>query len=205
MRRPSPAIAIAVAALVIAMSGTAVAATGGTFILGRSNRATTVTSLSNSKGTALKLSSRHGTPPLTVGNSVRVPKLNASELGGIAANGFVTGSGAAAGDIAKLTGPGETVLARGASSVLIGVCDGDNATGALMFIEEASGSVVWWNFNVVSTSSAQDVTVTPESTSDFVVVAQATDGSAVSTYTAAQTYNSGTDTCSFSAQVLTTR
>ena len=93
MRRPSPATAISVAALVIAMSGTAVAATGGTFILDRSNSATTVSSLSDSKGTALRLSSKHGTPPLTVGNSVRVPLLNASELGGIPASGFVTGPG----------------------------------------------------------------------------------------------------------------
>jgi len=72
MRRPSPATAISVAALVIAMSGTAVAATGGTFILGKSNKATTVTSLANSNGTALNLSSKNGTPPLTVGNSVQV-------------------------------------------------------------------------------------------------------------------------------------
>ena len=204
MRRPSPAIAISVTALVIAMSGTAVAATGGTFILGKSNNATTVTSLSNSKGTALKLSSKDGTPPLTVGNSVQVPKLNASELGGIAANGFVTGPGNATGGTATLNGLGEAVLAGGASSRLLGVCDGNGVQGAYMFIEQTSGSAVWWNFNVVSSSSAPNAQVTPESTQDFAVVVQTTDGSAVSTYTATQTYNSGTDTCSFTAQALTT-
>jgi len=36
MRRPSPSIVISLIALMFAMSGTAYAATGGTFILGKS-------------------------------------------------------------------------------------------------------------------------------------------------------------------------
>lgn len=56
-RRPSPATVISVIALVFAMSGTAVAATGGDFILGNYNAAATVTSLTGAKGTALRLSS----------------------------------------------------------------------------------------------------------------------------------------------------
>jgi hypothetical protein len=93
MRRPSPAIAISTAALFIALSGTAYAATGGNFILGKSNTATSVSSLTNSAGTALSLSSKAGTPPLTVNNSAQVPKLNASLLGGNAASAFVYGGG----------------------------------------------------------------------------------------------------------------
>jgi hypothetical protein len=62
---------VAVTALVIAMSGTAVAGTGGDLILGRTNKAASVTSLSNRKGTALALSSADGKPPLTVSNSYR--------------------------------------------------------------------------------------------------------------------------------------
>jgi hypothetical protein len=74
MRRlPSPATAISLVALVIAMSGTAYAATGGTFILGQSSTAARVSSLTNRNGTALRLSSKHGKPPLTVSNSVQVP------------------------------------------------------------------------------------------------------------------------------------
>jgi hypothetical protein len=39
---------------------------------------------------------------------------------------------------------------------------------------------------------------------DFMVVAQVTEGSAVSTYIALQAYNSSTGTCTFTAQLLTT-
>ena len=103
MRRPSPATAISLAALVFAMSGTAVAATGGDFILGKSNTAASVTSLSNAKGTALSLSSAATAPPLKVSNSVQVPNLNASELDGQAATAFLGVNGTAA-DSAELGG-----------------------------------------------------------------------------------------------------
>lgn len=90
MRRPSPATAIATLALVISVSGTAYAATGGTFILGRSNSAGQVTGLANPNGPALSLSSKAGTPPLNVSNGVQVPNLNASRVGGLAAPDLVT-------------------------------------------------------------------------------------------------------------------
>jgi hypothetical protein len=82
MRRPSPSLVISLVALGVAASGTAYAATGGTFILGRANTAGAVSSLKNSAGTALSLTSKAGTPPLAVGNTVQVPNLNASEVGG---------------------------------------------------------------------------------------------------------------------------
>jgi hypothetical protein len=93
MRRPSPAVVIATGALFIALSGTAYAATGGTFILGKANTAKAVSSLTNSAGTALSLSSKAGTPPLTVSNGVQVPNLNASAVDGFSAYSFVHGSG----------------------------------------------------------------------------------------------------------------
>jgi hypothetical protein len=46
MRKPSPAMIVALAALFVALSGVGVAATGGNFILGQPNSATTNTSLS---------------------------------------------------------------------------------------------------------------------------------------------------------------
>jgi hypothetical protein len=95
LRRPSPAMLVALTALVVAMSGTAVAATGGMFILGKANKATTVTSLSNSKGTALSLSSGAGKPPLTVGSTDEVPQLNASLLDGQPAAAFLGVNGTA--------------------------------------------------------------------------------------------------------------
>ena len=62
--------------------GVTYAATGGTFLLGNANSATTVTKLTNSKGTALSLVSKKGTPPLTVSNSTKVARLNADLLDG---------------------------------------------------------------------------------------------------------------------------
>ena len=88
MRRQSPAIIISLVALFVALSSTAYAATGGTFILGKSNTASSLSSLTNRNGTALRLSSSAGKPPLNVGNSVQVPKLNASLLDGLASTRF---------------------------------------------------------------------------------------------------------------------
>lgn len=72
----------AVMALVVG-SGTAYAATGGKFILGKSNAAGTTTTLTNKKGTALALNSRAGTPSLKVSNSTRIPSLNADLVDGL--------------------------------------------------------------------------------------------------------------------------
>ena len=96
MHRPAPATVISLIALVFAMSGTAYAATGGDFILGKANTATGVSSLTNKKGTALSLSSTSTTPPLKVSNSVQVPNLNASELGGHTSAAFLPTNGTAA-------------------------------------------------------------------------------------------------------------
>jgi hypothetical protein len=59
-RRPSHATVIAYAALFVALSGTAVAATGGNFILGKSNSASTATQLSSGAGNALKVTDTNG-------------------------------------------------------------------------------------------------------------------------------------------------
>jgi hypothetical protein len=95
MRRPSPATGIALVALFISLSGTAYAATGGNFLLGKPNKASTVTSLSNKNGTALSLSSSSSAPSLIVGNSVQVPNLNASELDGDTSSSFLPANGTA--------------------------------------------------------------------------------------------------------------
>lgn len=89
MHRPSLPTAISFVALFFALSGTAYAATGGTFLLGKANTASSVSSLSNPDGTALSLSAKAKSPPLTVSNSVQVPKLNASLLGGDPASAFL--------------------------------------------------------------------------------------------------------------------
>jgi len=117
----------------------------------------------------------------------------------------VTGPGAAAGTTVQRSGASQSVLAEGPDSILIGDCDDNGAKGADMLIEQTAGAAtVWWNTNVVSSSTASTVQVTPESALDFAVIVQVGHGSRVSTYTATQTYDSGADICSFTAQVLTT-
>ena len=79
---PSHGTVVAYLALIIAMSGTAVAATGGPFLLGRDNTAGKTTSLTSKSGAPLRLVAPDGGPPILVNSTVRVPRLNASRLGG---------------------------------------------------------------------------------------------------------------------------
>jgi hypothetical protein len=67
----------------VAGSGTAVAATGGKLILGQANSATSTTTVTNSRGPALSLKSKAGTPPLVVNSRTRVGNLNADTVDGV--------------------------------------------------------------------------------------------------------------------------
>jgi len=80
-------VAGAVAALAIG-SGTAVAATGGTFILGHWNTEGRASTISNSHGTALSLRSKPGAPSLKVSSRTTVPNLSADRLDGLSSDGF---------------------------------------------------------------------------------------------------------------------
>ena len=94
MPRPRHSTIVAYTALFLAMGGTAVAATGGSFILGHANKASQPTSLKNTGyGPALKLANGHGgSAPFTVnGNKHIVPGLNANYLGGHPASYFAKG------------------------------------------------------------------------------------------------------------------
>jgi hypothetical protein len=77
------ATVVAYLALFAAMTGTAAAATGGTFLIGRSNAATSVTALSNSTGTPLALGGKSGYAPLTVTSTIKVSRLNSDLLDGL--------------------------------------------------------------------------------------------------------------------------
>jgi hypothetical protein len=80
----SHATVVAYVALAVAMSGTAFAATGGTFTLGHANTAGQTTALNNTgTGAALALSSRSGTPALAVSDRAKVVRLNADLLDGL--------------------------------------------------------------------------------------------------------------------------
>jgi hypothetical protein len=93
MKLPRHGTVVAYVALFFAMGGTAMAATGGTFLLGKSNSATATTSLSNSAGTALSLSSKSGTAPLSVNkNKTKVGYLNSDLLDGLDSTAFAPAS-----------------------------------------------------------------------------------------------------------------
>jgi hypothetical protein len=94
MRRPHTTAFVAGAVFAVVVGGgTAVAATGGTFILGRSNTAGTVTTLSNANGSALSLNSKLGTSSLRVNRTTKVPNLNADLLDSLNSSAFARTSG----------------------------------------------------------------------------------------------------------------
>jgi hypothetical protein len=71
--------------MVIGGVGIADAATGGNFLLGKSNSESSTASLSNTKGTPLSLSAPKNTAPLAVNRSTMVKNLNANFVGGLSA------------------------------------------------------------------------------------------------------------------------
>jgi FlaG/FlaF family flagellin (archaellin) len=109
IHRPSAAIMIALLALFVALSGVGLAATGGTFILGKSNSADSATSLSagignkalqvsntstSSGASALGLTVAAGHAPLTVNSGAgKAANLNADLLDGNNASAFVQAGG----------------------------------------------------------------------------------------------------------------
>jgi hypothetical protein len=82
---------VAYIALFFALGGTAAAATGGTFLLGKANSAGTTSTLSNTgSGVALSLNTKSGVAaPLAVNSSHVVPKLNADFLDGLHGSGYL--------------------------------------------------------------------------------------------------------------------
>lgn len=100
--RPSPAMAVALLALFLSLGGVGIAATGGGFILGHSNKASkpTILTSSSSKGPALVIrNAGSGGPaaafkvnparqPFTVNSSAEVQGLNAGLLDGMSSGAF---------------------------------------------------------------------------------------------------------------------
>jgi hypothetical protein len=109
LKKPSPAMIVACLSLFIALSGATYAATGGNFILGNPNTATSTTALTaniagkalqlnnNSTGanaTALGMSVASGKPPIITNSSTKVANLNADKIDGRDANTLVRAAGA---------------------------------------------------------------------------------------------------------------
>lgn len=82
------------AVMLLLGTGSAVAATGGKFITGRTNTATTTTTIKDTKGTPLSLVGKSGRPPLTVNSNTKVARLNADLLDGRDSSTFMKSSDA---------------------------------------------------------------------------------------------------------------
>jgi hypothetical protein len=127
MHKPSPALIVALLSLFVALGGVGVAATGGNFILGQSNTATSTSSLSASVGgakalqlsntntaagsTALGLNVAPGHAPLSVNSGAKVTNLNADQLDNHDSTYFLPKTAKAA-DADKLDGIDSTGFAR---------------------------------------------------------------------------------------------
>ncbi len=85
---------LGVAAVVtLGLNAAAYGATGGTFLLGKANKADQTTSLRNTgDGAALSVRSQPGEPPLAVSSGTKVAKLNADAVDGISAQALQTRS-----------------------------------------------------------------------------------------------------------------
>lgn len=90
------------AAMLILGTGTAVAATGAKFVTGRTNTATTTTTIKDTKGTPLSLVAKSGKAPLSVNTSTKVARLNADLLDGLDSSKFLKSS--ASSSFARTTG-----------------------------------------------------------------------------------------------------
>ena len=73
--------------------GAASAATAKSVLLGKSNSASTTTTVENTKGTALSLKAPSGKAPLAVSNSTTVKNLSADKLDGISSGSFARTKG----------------------------------------------------------------------------------------------------------------
>jgi hypothetical protein len=108
MRKPSPAMIVALLGVFLGLGGVGMAATGGNFILGQSNnagaktaltagvsdRALAITNLNtSSSATALGLNVAATRPPLIVNSSTKVASLNADKVDGKDSTAFLPSSG----------------------------------------------------------------------------------------------------------------
>lgn len=160
----------AVAVLVLG-SGTAYAATGGKFILGKSNYAGATSSLTNKNGTALALNSKSGTAPLKVNRTVKVANLNSDFLDGLDSGSFARSSGKTGtiwsdgGFYVDFDGDGwaDGLLAFAAcpSGTIMTGGGGDDATPeGTLWMTEAIDTGVW----AVASSSAPEPGTVPDGT-----------------------------------------
>jgi hypothetical protein len=175
-------MAVALLALFVALSGTAIAATNGNFILGQPNSATTQTGLTaNLPGKALQvtntstgtgatplgLTAATGHAPFTVTSTTKVMNLNADQLDGIDSTGLVKGPGSTYGNAFAIPAgpPGGTLPSTktvvGPNLHLWMRCgsDGANPPDAYLYIFTGDGTVT--NFFFDDSTHATSFQFTP--------------------------------------------
>ncbi|HVF06894.1 MAG TPA: hypothetical protein VNA20_18800 [Frankiaceae bacterium] len=149
-RAANPVVALGVAIVLVGGTGAATAASGGSFIIGRSNSATTVTGLTNTNGTALSLAAKSGTPPLAVNNSTKVTRLNADYVDGVDSaalqrrvTGTCTGGAirsiAASGAVSCAALPGRLNVSVPIGTAFVGTLGGVNVNVSCERVEEFEG------------------------------------------------------------------
>ena len=86
VRSLGPATVAVTVALIIGAAGFADAATGGDFLLGRTNTDNATSVLTDSTGVPLSLNAPSGKSPLSVNSTTQVNRLNAQYVGGDSAS-----------------------------------------------------------------------------------------------------------------------
>lgn len=126
------------AAMLVLGTGSAVAATGGHFLVGRTNTASNTTTIKDTKGTPLSLTAKSGSAPLRVNTSTKVAQLNADLLDGVDSSKFLKSS--ASSTFARTSGrTGEYVNTYAPATVDL---DGDGTDDSTaVFATCPSGSV----------------------------------------------------------------
>lgn len=144
VKRPSPGTVMGALALFISLGGTTYAATGGNFLLGKSNSATSQTALSapiankalqvtntstasGAAGIGVTVAAKHA-PLVVPANAGKATNLNADKLDGVDSSGFYA-AGSKVADSDLLDGKDSTALegARAWAMVMPGNCSGSPA------------------------------------------------------------------------------
>jgi hypothetical protein len=137
--------------------------------------------------------------------SVQVPKLNASELGGTPASGFIHGGGNISdGRLSLLPGADEELVSAPGSAI-VAYCATAGDSLYLFGEQQATNELAtWWNPGGVGQATINDSTNAIDLDGTIpvtaVVVVQVDAGSNIVTYTVTESYNSSAGTCSFTGQ-----
>jgi len=134
MKKPAHATVVAYLSLFIAMSGTAAAATGGNFLLGRfnsENRQATLKNTTRGQAALVLLTENNKVKPFGVGtNETKVPHLNADLVDGLRTSTWSTHEITSSGSIVVPPGVTRMIIeVRGAGGGGGGAASGGNGSG----------------------------------------------------------------------------